>query len=132
MNMNDFFAYTAEPGYVVLANNESVQAVSDKSSGVEQYVFWEAASCANAAGTRTISADFACNVIIIETDSQITVTVADITQTKSTTPGTIDIGITGSFDSAASSAGITLNGTAVTVDRTVAASGQSLTIVINK
>ena len=132
MNMNDFFAYANEPGYVVLANNESVQAVADKSSGVEQYVFWEAASCANAAGSRTITADFACNVIILETDSQITVTVADITQTSTETPGTINIGIGGTFDSSVSSAGITLNGTSVTVDRTVAASGQSLTIVINK
>jgi len=132
MNMNDFFAYTQTPGYKVLSNTEQVQAVADASSGVEGYVFWEAASCTNAAGTRTISADFACNVIIKETDTQITITVADITQTVSTTPGTINIGVTGTFDSASSSAGITLNGTAVTVDRTVAASGQSLTIVINK
>ncbi|MBR2473585.1 MAG: hypothetical protein IKB51_00955 [Clostridia bacterium] len=132
MNMNDFFAYTQTPGYKVLSNTEQVQAVADVSSGVEGYVFWEAASCANAAGTREVSADFACNVIIKETDTQITVTVADITQTTSTTPGNINIGVTGTVDSASSSAGITLNGTTVTVDRTVAASGQSLTIVINK
>jgi len=132
MNMNDFFAYAQTPGYKVLSNTEQVQAVADVSSGVEGYVFWEAASCANGAGTRTVSADFACNVIIKETDTQITVTVADITQTTSATPGNINIGVTGTFDSASSSAGITLNGTTVTVDRTVAASGQSLTIVINK
>lgn len=131
MNMNDFFVYAQNPGYKVLSNTVSVQAVSDISSGVEEYVFWEAASCTTAKG-RTVSTSFACNLIIMETDSQIIVTVADINQIASNAAGTIDIGATGNVDAAATSAGLTFSGTTITVDRNVAASGQSLTIVINK
>ena len=132
MNMNDFFAYTQTPGYKVLSNSEQVQAVADISSGVEEYVFWEAASCVNGAATRNISTSFACDVIIRETATQVIVTVADFTQTASAAAGTVDIGVTGAVDAAATSAGLTLNGTVISVDRNVAANGQSLTIVINK
>ena len=132
-NMNNFFAYAQQPGYTVLANTTSVQAVKDASSGVEGYVFWEAGSCSNGAeAPRTVTVDFACNLIIKETDTQIIVTIADPNQISTATPGHIDIGVAGSFESTATSAGLSFSGTTITVDRTVAASGASLTITINK
>ena len=124
MNMNEFFAYVAAPGYTVLANDEKVQAVKDASSGATGYTFWEAGSC------NGIATDFACSVMVHETDSQITISVADISHTASAVPGNITLSAGGTVVSA--SAGISLNGTTLTVDRTVAASGQTLTIVINK
>ena len=124
MNINEFFGYVAAPGYTVLANDEKVQAVKDASSGATGYTFWEAGSC------NGIATDFACSVMVHETDSQITISVADITHTASATPGNITLSIGGTVVSA--SAGIALNGTTLTVDRNVASSGQTLTIVINK
>lgn len=129
MNIANFFAYVekAKTGesYTVISNTEKLQAVRDGSSGVVGYTFWEAETASTG-----VSSDFACSVIIKETDTTITVSVADFTHTAAEGVGSINIGVGGAVASA--SEGLTLNGTVLQVNRNVAASGQTLTIVINK
>ncbi len=130
MDAQTFFGYVgaikdgSAPGYTVLSNTEQVQAVKDASSGVVGYTFWESAS------VNGVSSDFACSVIVKETDTTITVSIADFTHTASDVAGHIDLGITGAVASA--SEGLTMNGTVLEVNRNIAASGNTLTIVINK
>ncbi len=124
MNMGEFFEYAKNPGYTVLSNTEQVQAVKDTSSGAVGYVFWGAGSC------NGISTDFACTMMVLETDTQITVSISDFNHLASGTAGNITLSAGGSVVNASN--GLTLNGNTITVDRNVAASGQTLTIVINK
>ncbi len=130
MNIKQFYEYVnktkdgSSVGYTVLANTEQVQAVKDSSSGVVGYTFWEAAE------VNGVSSDFACSVIVKETDTQITVSVADFTHTSVNGTGHINLGITGAVASA--SEGLKLEGGVLEVNRSIAASGNTLTIVINK
>ncbi len=130
MKIGEFYSYVekakTEESYKVLANTEQLQAVKDGSSGAVGYTFWAAAT----EDETGVSSDFACSVIIKETDTQITVSVADFTHTSAEGVGYIDIGRGGAI--ASKSDGITLNGTRIEVNRAIAASGQTLTIVINK
>lgn len=129
MNLKDFFAYVekAKTGeaYTVISNTEQLQAVKDGSSGAVGYTFWEATTASTG-----VSSDFTCSVLITETESTITVSVADFTHTSAEGVGHINIGVGGGIASA--SEGITLNGTVIEVNRSIASNGQTLTIVINK
>ncbi len=129
MNIANFFTYVekAKTGesYTVISNTEKLQAVKDGSSGVVGYTFWEAETASTG-----VSSDFACSIIIKETDTTITVSVADFTHTAAEGVGSINIGVSGAVASV--SEGLTLNGTVLQVNRNIAANGQTLTIVINK
>ena len=87
-------------------------------------MFWGAGSC------NGISTDFACTMMVLETDTQITVSISDFNHLASGTAGNITLSAGGSVVNASN--GLTLNGNTITVDRNVASSGQTLTIVINK
>ena len=123
MSMGEFFDYTNSPGYTVLSNTEQVQAVKDTSTGAVGYVFWEGGSC------NGISVDFACTMMVQETDTQITVSVSDFNH-QTGEAGNITLAAGGSVVNASN--GLTLNGNVISVDRSVASSGQTLTIIINK
>ena len=112
--------------YTVLSNTADVQAVKDEKSGAVGYVFWNAATC------NGITTDFACNIMVKETDSQITIAIADISQNAPDNDGGT-ITLTGSFSQVKSAdAGLTFENNTITVDRAVAGNGQTLTIVISK
>lgn len=126
MNATDFYNYVNAVDYTVISNTDKVQAVKDASSKTTGYTFWEAASC------NGITTDFACTIMIQETDTSYIVAVSDFTHNGvgNRDGGTITLNVSGSVASA--DAGLTLNGSTLTVDRTVAANGQTLTLVINK
>ena len=126
MNANGFYAYVKAPDYTVLANTEQVQAVKDASSGMVGYTFWEAASVEG-----YLSSDFACTVLVKETDTTITIAVSDFTHTVAQGSGNITLNLAGG-QIASISEGLTLNANILQVDRTVAANGNTLTVVINK
>ena len=128
MNAVDFFEYAQSVGsqYTVLSNTETVQAVYDDTSKTTGYTFWEAAEC------NGIKTDFACTMMIQETDSGYVVAVSDFTQygAGNRDGGSITLNIKGTVASA--DAGLTFSGSTLTIDRAVAANGQTLTLVINK
>lgn len=124
----NFFAYTATPGYTVLANDTSVQAVKDVSSGATGIVFWEAG-----ASVEGYTAGFACNMMIVEKDGKVTVSIADIRQNASLNADANQIVLPFNVASVVTaSAGVTASGNVITVDRAVAANGQSLVIEFTK
>lgn len=125
MKMDAFFNYVDAIDYTVLSNTDKVQAVKD-SSGVTGYTFWEGAEC------NGIKTDFACNMIVKETDNEITIAVSDFTHfgAGNTTGGTITL--SGNYSLKSASAGLSFSGNTITVDRSVASNGQSLTIVLSK
>lgn len=124
----NFFNYVAAPGYTVLANNTSVQAVKDASSGATGIVFWEAG-----ASVEGYTASFACNMMVVEKDGKVTVSVADIRQNASLNAEATQIVLPFNVASVVSaSTGITASGNVLTIDRAVAANGQSLVIELTK
>ncbi len=125
-NENGFYAYVKAPDYTVLANTEKVQAVKDASSGMVGYTFWEAAAVEG-----YLSSDFACTVLVKETDTTITIAVSDFTHTTAEGFGNITLNIAGG-QVASISDGLTINGTTLQVNRAIAANGNTLTVVINK
>ncbi len=130
MNIQGFYSYVQQQkeqgaSYQVLANDENVQAVRDGSTGVVGYTFWKGYSL------NGISTNFACSMIINETATSITVSIADFTHTSSINAGVINLGIAGGAVASAS-AGLSFANGVITVDRGVASNGQTLTIVINK
>ncbi len=130
VNMRKFYEMLEENNgvadYTVLSNTADVQAVKDDKSGAVGYVFWNAATC------NGITTDFACNIMVKETDNQITIAIADISHNAPDNAGGT-ITLTGSFSQVKSAdAGLTFEGNTITVDRTVAGNGQTLTIVISK
>jgi len=141
MNAKDFFGYDVKdangnttrvqgyvekPGYTVLSNTEKVQAVFDESTKTTGYTFWEGATC------NGITTDFACTIMIQETETGYIVAVSDFTHygAGNRDGGTITLNISGTVVSA--DAGLTFSGSTITIDRTVAAAGQTMTLVINK
>jgi len=129
VKMGKFFEMFEEGGkidYTVLSNDEKVQAVKDEKTGSVGYVFWTDASC------NGVTTDFACNIMVKETDKQITIAIADISHNSPDNDGGT-ITLSGSFGNVVSADnGLTFNGNTITVDRNVAANGQTLTIVISK
>ncbi len=126
MKMNAFFEFVAAPDYTVLSNTDKVQAVADGDSGVTGYTFWEGAEC------NGIKTDFACNMIVKETDNEITIAISDFTHfgAGNTTGGTITL--SGSYSLKSADTGLSYSGNTITVDRSVASNGQTLTIVLSK
>ena len=129
VNMRKFYEMLDENNgvadYTVLSNTADVQAVKDDKNGSVGYVFWNAATC------NGITTDFACNIMVKETDKQITIAIADISHNSPDNDGGT-ITLTGSFTQVKADAGLTFNGNTITVDRAVAANGQTLTIVLSK
>lgn len=111
--------------YTVLSNTGNVQAVKDDKTGSVGYVFWNGATC------NGITTDFACNIMVKETDSQITIAIADISHNSPDNEGGT-ITLTGSFTQVKADAGLTFDGNTITVDRAVAGNGHTLTIVLSK
>ncbi len=133
--ISEFFDYTEAVGYNVISNNEALQAVSDVSSGASGFTFWKATTVAenNSAYSGVIKgADFACTVLVKEDATSVTVSIADFTHLAADNKlgGSITIDAARAVVSA--DAGLALNGNTITVDRAVAASGQTLTIVLSK
>lgn len=126
MNAVDFFEYAKHIDYTVLSNTEKVQAVYDDTTKATGYTFWEAAEC------NGVSADFACTLMVKETDSSYIVAVSDFTQygAGNRDGGSITLNVKGTVASA--DAGLTFSGSTLTIDRAVAANGETLTLVINK
>ncbi len=126
MRIDDFFSFAETPDYTVLSNTESVQAVSDGASGVTGYTFWEGAEC------NGITTDFACNMIVKETENEITIAISDFTHygAGNQTGGTITL--SGNYTLSSADEGLSFSGNTITVDRNVASNGQSLTIVLTK
>lgn len=133
--ISEFFEYTEAVGYTVISNNDKLQAVEDKSSGAFGFTFWEGTTVAahNTAYTGVLQgADFACTVLVKADDTNITISISDFTHLANTnaTGGTLTVA--GAHTLVSADAGITFSGNAITVDRTVAAAGQTLTLVISK
>ncbi len=134
-SISEFFEYTEAVGYNVISNNDTLQAVVDISSGASGFTFWKATTVAanNSAYSGVIQgADFACTVLVKEDATSITVSIADFTHfaTDNRAGGSITIDAARTVVSA--DTGLALNGNTITVDRTVAAAGQTLTIVLSK
>ena len=128
LDSKQFFEYVAAPGYTVLANNTSVQAVKDASSGAIGFAFWEAG--AEVAGYK---ADFACNMMVVEKDGKVTISVADIRQSATHSNGAEFITLPFNVASVVSaSAGVTAQGNMLKIDRAIAATGTSLVIELTK
>lgn len=129
LNMREFYeminAGNGTADYTVLNNDKNVQAVRDNKSGAVGYVFWTGASC------NGITTDFACNIMVKETDTQITIAIADISHAALDNPGGV-ITLGGYYNLVSADNGLTLNGNTITVDRNVASNGQTLTIVLSK
>ncbi len=129
--ISDFFEYTSNENYRVLSNTEKLQAVMDISSGAYGYTFWEAAATVN--DYEIIKgADFACTVLVKEDSTSITISIADFTHNALENRAGQTLTISGTHTVIIADNGITLNGNTITVDRTVAADGQTLTIVLSK
>lgn len=134
-SISEFFEYTEAVGYNVISNNDALQAVVDVSSGASGFTFWKATTVAenNSAFSGVIKgADFACTVLVKEDATSITISIADFTHlaNDNKTGGSITIDAARTVVSA--DAGLALNGNVITVDRTVAAAGQTLSIVLSK
>ena len=128
VDSKQFFDYAAAPGYTVLANTESVQAVTDASSGATGIAFWEAG-----ATVEGYTAGFACNMMVVEKDGKVTISVADIRQNAALDADANQIVLPFNVASVVNAAtGITASGNVITVDRAVAANGQSLVIELTK
>ncbi len=110
--------------YTVLSNTADVQAVKD-SSGQVGYTFWNGATC------NGVTTDFACNMLVSETDSRITIAISDISHNSySNAGGTITL--EGNYSLSSADNGLSFSGNTITVDRSVAANGQTLVIVLSK
>ena len=127
VNMRSFYTMQEEGdmGYTVLSNTGEVQAVKDTKNNYVGYTFWNAASC------NGITTDFACTIMVKESDSQITVAIADFSHNAPDNNGGT-ITLTGSFSQVKADAGLTFSGNTITVDRAAVADGQTLTIVLSK
>ncbi len=120
--LNGFFEFVEAPTYEVLANTESVQAVKDTETGMVGYTFWEGAEC------NGIKTDFACNMMVETKDSGMTIALSDFTHFGAGNKDGGSITLTGSYSLKNSPAGVTMNGNVLTIDRAVAANGQTIVI----
>lgn len=129
-NMNEFFAYVADPGYEVLSNTAALQAVKDKSSGAVGYTFWKGGE------VNGIKTDFACNVLTKVDGNTVTIAIADFTHSGAgnQTGGTITLsGDYSGYNNVTSTVnGLSFANGVITVDRAIAASGTTLTITLSK
>ena len=127
VNMKSFYELqeAGDMGYTVLANTADGQAVKDTKNNSVGYAFWNAASC------NGVTTDFACNIMVKESGNQITIAIADISHNAPDNEGGT-ITLTGSFSQVSADNGLTFSGNTITVDRSVAAAGQTLTIVLSK
>ncbi len=121
-----FDEFVANPEYTVLSNTEKVQAVKDDATGLVGYTFWEAAEC------NGIKTDFGCNMLVKETDSAMTIALSDYTHNGAGNLTGNTITLNGSYTLKNTPAGVTLNGNVLTIDRAVAANGQTITIELTK
>lgn len=134
-SISEFFEYTEAVGYNVISNNDTLQAVSDVSSGASGFTFWKATTVAenNSVYSGVIkAADFACTVLVKEDATSITVSIADFTHFANDNQSGGSITIDAARTVVSADAGLALNGNVITVDRTVAAAGQTLNIVLSK
>lgn len=129
-NMTQFFEYTKNPGYTVLSNTTSIQAVKDISSGAVGYTFW------NAGEINGIKTDFACNVLTKTDGDTVTIAIADFTHLSSANQNGGSITLSGDYagfgNVTSVSNGLTYANGVITVDRSVAANGSTLTITLSK
>lgn len=130
--ISEFFDYTESIGYAVLSNTEKLQSVKDLSSGAIGYTFWEATETTKTDIEIITGSDFACTVLVKEDESTITVSIADFTHNAKGNTAGGNITLSGARTLVSADTGLTLNGNTITVDRAVAASGQTLTIVLAK
>ncbi len=126
LKMAGFFDESYEIGYTVLANTTSVQAVKDTATGLVGYTFWEAAECN---GFKT---DFACNMLVKESDSGMTIAFSDYTHNGVGNRDGGTITIPSGYSLKGTVEGVTLNGNVLTIDRAVAADGNTITIQLTK
>lgn len=120
-----FYEKVAQEDYTVLANDSSVQAVKDNTSGQIGYVFWQEAEC------NGVSTNFACVMMVSETDSKITIAISDFSHNAFDNQGST-ITLSGNYTLSSASDGLSFSGNTITVDREVAADGQTLVIVLSK
>ena len=129
-NMNQFFAYVAEPGYEVLSNTSALQAVKDKSSGAVGYTFWKGGEI------NGVKTDFACNVLTKVDGNTVTIAIADFTHRGAGNQNGGTITLSGDYagytNVTANTNGLSFANGVITVDRAVAASGSTLTITLSK
>lgn len=123
--MGELYDRVASNDYTVLANDASVQAVKDKTSGQVGYTFWDGASC------NGITTDFGCTMLVSETDTTVTIAISDFTHNSFSNPGST-ITLSGSYNLSSADAGLSFSGNTITVDRSAAANGQTLVIVLTK
>lgn len=129
-NMNQFFAYVADPGYEVLSNTADIQAVKDKSSGAVGYTFWKGGEI------NGVKTDFACNVLTKVDGNTVTIAIADFTHRGAGNQNGGTITLSGDYagyrNVTANVSGLSFSAGVITVDRAVAANGTTLTITLSK
>ncbi len=121
-----FFEYIANVDYEVLSNTTTVQAVKDTATGLVGYTFWEAGEC------NGIKTDFACNMMVKENDAGMTIALSDYTHNGVGNRDGGNITIPAGYSLKGNVAGVTLNGNVLTIDRAVAADGNTITIQLTK
>ncbi len=123
LNLEKFFEeFVAAPDYEVIANTDTVQAVKDNESGLVGYTFWTGAEC------NGIKTDFACNMMVKESDSSMTIALSDYTHFGAGNKDGGTITLSGSYTLKNAPAGVSINGNVITIDRAVAANGNTITI----
>ncbi len=129
-NMNQFFEYVQNPGYEVLSNTDSIQAVKDKSSGAVGYTFWKGGEI------NGVKTDFACNVLTKTEGNTVTIAIADFSHNGAGNQNGGTITLSGDYaeyiNVTANVSGLSFSGGVITVDRAVAANGSTLTITLSK
>ena len=73
-----------------------------------------------------------CTIMVKETDKQITIAIADFSHYSPDNRDGGTITLSGNYTLVKADTGLTIEGNTITVDRTVAANGQTLTIVLSK
>ena len=113
--------------YEVIANTADVQAVKDKASDTTGYVFWKGGSI------NGITVNFACTVLVKVVDNQVTIAISDFSHNSpDNKTETATVTIDGAYTVVSADSGVTVEGNTITVDRTVAADGHTLTVVLSK
>ncbi len=129
-NMNQFFAYVADPGYEVLSNTSAIQAVKDKSSGAVGYTFWKGGEI------NGVKTDFACNILTKVDGNTVTIAIADFTHNGAGNQSGGTITLSGDYagytNITSNVSGLSFANGVITVDRAVAANGSTLTITLSK
>lgn len=122
---SSLYEKVASGDYTVLSNTGDVQAVKDNTSGQVGYTFWKGASC------NGITTDFACTMMVTESDGKIVIAISDFSHNSFDNAGGT-ITLDGNYSLSSADDGLSFSGNTITVNRELAEDGHTMVIVLNK